>query len=103
MTSSEPDNGAGMGRVLVSAHAYQPDGVSEGFTAAQLVAAMRRRGHRVTVLTAALRRLKYGYGVMGIRCSTNTEIAYFSLANYLEYSARSLLTVRQLRKRFAVV
>lgn len=92
-----------MGRVLVSAHTYQPEGVSEGFTAAQLVAAMRQRGYRVTVLTAALRRLKYGFGVLGVHCSTNTEIAYFSPANYLEYSARSLLMMRRLRKRFALV
>jgi glycosyltransferase involved in cell wall biosynthesis len=88
---------------LVSAHTYQPEGVSEGFTAAQLVAAMRQRGYRVTVLTAALRRLKYGFGVLGVHCSTNTEIAYFSPANYLEYSARSLLMMRRLRKRFALV
>jgi len=93
----------GMGRVLVSAHTYQPEGVSEGFTAAQLVVAMRRLGHRVTVLTAALQRLKYGFGVLGIHCSTNTEIPYFSPVNYLEYSARSLLTVRHMRRRFALV
>jgi glycosyltransferase involved in cell wall biosynthesis len=92
-----------MGRVLVSAHTYQPEGVSEGFTAAQLVAALRQRGYRVTVLTAALRRLKYGFGVLGVHCSTNTEIAYFSPVNYLEYSARSLLMMRRLRKRFALV
>src|ERR1700690_2119178 len=92
---------SGMGRVLVSAHTYQPEGVSEGFTAAQLVAAMRQRGHRITVLTAALQRLTYGFGVLGVRCYTNTEIPYFSPANYLEYSIRSLLTVRHLRKRFA--
>jgi len=92
-----------MGRVLVSAHTYQPEGVSEGFTAAQLVAAMRQRGYRVTVLTAALQRLTYGFGVLGVHCSTNTEIAYFSPANYLEYSARSLLMMRGLRKRFALV
>src|ERR1700722_4083449 len=91
------------GRVLVSAHTYQPEGVSEGFTAAQLVGAMRQLGHRVTVLTAALRRLKYGYGVPGIQCSTNTEIAYFSAMNYLEYSARSSFAVRRLRRRFALV
>jgi glycosyltransferase involved in cell wall biosynthesis len=103
MMSSNSIERSGMGRVLVSAHTYQPEGVSEGFTAAQLVAAMRRRGHRVTVLTAALPRLNYGFGVLGIRCSTNTEVAYFSPANYLEYSARSLLTVRRLRKRFALV
>ncbi|MGC1386706.1 MAG: glycosyltransferase family 4 protein [Steroidobacteraceae bacterium] len=98
-----PGERLGMGRVLVSAHAYQPEGVSEGFTAAQLVAAMRQRGYRVTVLTAALQRLSYGFGVLGIQCSTNTEIAYFSPVNYLEYSARSLLTMRRLRKRFALV
>jgi len=92
-----------MGRVLVSAHTYQPDGVSEGFTAAQLVAAMREIGHRVTVLTAALKRLTYRFGVLGVHCSTNTEIAYFSPVNYMEYSARSMLTVRRLRKRFALV
>jgi len=92
-----------MGRVLVSAHTYQPEGVSEGFTAAQLVAAMRHLGHRVTVLTAALPSLKYGFGVLGVHCSTNTEVAYFSPANYLEYSARSLLMMRRLRKRFALV
>jgi glycosyltransferase involved in cell wall biosynthesis len=92
-----------MGRVLVSAHTYQPAGVSEGFTAAQLVAAMRQRGYRVTVLTAALPSLKYGFGVLGVHCSTNTEVAYFSPANYLEYSARSLLMMRRLRKRFALV
>jgi glycosyltransferase involved in cell wall biosynthesis len=92
-----------MGRVLVSAHTYQPEGVSEGFTAAQLVAAMRQRGYRVTVLTAALPSLKYGFGVLGVHCSTNTEVAYFSPANYLEYSARSLLMMRRLRKRFALV
>jgi glycosyltransferase involved in cell wall biosynthesis len=57
----------------------------------------------MTVLTANLRRLKYGFGVLGVRCSTNTEIAYFSPANYLEYSARSLLTMRHLRRRFALV
>lgn len=100
---SNPGERSGMGRVLVSAHTYQPDGVSEGFTAAQLVAAMRQLGHRVTVLTAALRRLTYGFGVLGIHCSTNTEIPYFSPVNYLEYSARSLLTLRRLRKRFALV
>jgi glycosyltransferase involved in cell wall biosynthesis len=88
---------------LVSAHTYQPNGVSEGFTAAQLVAAMRHLGHRVTVLTAALQRLTYGFGVLGVHCSTNTEIPYFSPANYLEYSIRSLLTIRHLRKRFAIV
>jgi glycosyltransferase involved in cell wall biosynthesis len=91
------------GRVLVSAHTYQPEGVSEGFTAAQLVGAMRNLGHRVTVLTAALKRLKYGFGVLGVHCSTNTEIAYFSPSNYLEYSTRALLTMRRLRKRFALV
>jgi glycosyltransferase involved in cell wall biosynthesis len=100
---SNPVERSGMGRVLVSAHTYQPEGVSEGFTAAQLVAAMRQRGHRVTVLTAALRRLTYGFGVLGVRCYTNTEIPYFSPANYLEYSVRSLLTMRRLRKRFALV
>ena len=31
-----PVERSGMGRVLVSAHTYQPEGVSEGFTAAQL-------------------------------------------------------------------
>jgi len=103
MMGSNPVNKTGMGRVLVSAHTYQPEGVSEGFTAAQLVAAMRQRGYRVTVLTAALRRLQYGFGVLGVHCSTNTEIAYFSPANYLEYSARSLLMMRRLRKRFALV
>src|ERR1035441_6624984 len=103
MMGSNPVERPGMGRVLVSAHTYQPEGVSEGFTAAQLVAAMRQRGYRVTVLTAALRRLKYGFGVLGVHCSTNTEIAYFSPANYLEYSARSLLMMRRLRKRFALV
>jgi glycosyltransferase involved in cell wall biosynthesis len=92
-----------MGRVLVSAHTYQPEGVSEGFTAAQLVAAMRNLGHRVTVLTAALKRLKYGFGVLGVHCSTNTEVTYLSSSNYLEYSARSLLIMRRLRKRFALV
>ncbi len=97
------DERSGFGRVLVSAHVYQPEGVSEGFTAAQLVGAMRLLGHRVTVLTAALQRLKYGFGVLGVRCSTNTEIPYFSPANYLEYSARALLTTRRLRKRFALV
>jgi glycosyltransferase involved in cell wall biosynthesis len=91
------------GRVLVSAHTYQPEGVSEDFTAAQLVAAMRNRGHRVTVLTAALKRLKYGFGVLGVQCSTNTEVTYLSPSNYLEYSLRSLLTMRRLRKRFALV
>jgi len=100
---SNPGERAGMGRVLVSAHTYQPEGVSEGFTAAQLVAAMRQRGYRVTVLTAALQRLTYGFGVLGVRCYTNTEVAYFSPANYLEYSVRSLLTVRRLRERFALV
>ena len=64
---------------------------------------MRQLGYRVTVLTAALRRLKYGFGVLGVRCTTNTEIPYFSPANYLEYSTRSLLTMRRLRKRFALV
>jgi glycosyltransferase involved in cell wall biosynthesis len=100
---SNPAGRSGTGRVLVSAHTYQPEGVSEGFTAAQLVASMRQLGYRVTVLTAALRRLNYGFGVMGVRCATNTEIAYFSPANYLEYSTRSLLTMRRLRKRFTLV
>jgi glycosyltransferase involved in cell wall biosynthesis len=103
MMGSNPVERSGMGRVLVSAHTYQPEGVSEGFTAAQLVAAMRQRGHRVAVLTAALPRLEYGYGVLGVHCCTNTEIAYFSPANYLEYSARSLLMMWRLRKRFALV
>jgi glycosyltransferase involved in cell wall biosynthesis len=103
MMGSNPAGRSGMGRVLVSAHTYQPEGVSEGFTAAQLVAAMRHLGHRVTVLTAALPSLKYGFGVLGVHCSTNTEVAYFSPANYLEYSARSLLMMRRLRKRFALV
>lgn len=92
-----------VGRVLVSAHTYQPDGVSEGYTAAQLVAGMRGLGHRITVLTAALKRLTYGYGVLGVRCSTNTEVAYFSPANYLEYSVRSLATIGRLRRRFALL
>ncbi len=92
-----------VGRVLVSAHTYQPDGVSEGYTAAQLVAGMRGLGHRITVLTAALKRLTYGYGVLGVRCSTNTEVAYFSPANYLEYSVRSLATMGRLRRRFALL
>ena len=100
---SNPVNRSSTGRVLISAHTYQPEGVSEGFTAAKLVAAMRQLGHRLTVLTAALQRLTYGFGVLGVHCSTNTEIPYFSPINYLEYSARSLLTVRHLRKRFALV
>jgi glycosyltransferase involved in cell wall biosynthesis len=103
MMGSNPVERSGMGRTLVSAHTYQPEGVSEGFTAAQLVAAMRQLGYRVTVLTAALQRLKYGFGVLGVQCFTNTEIPYFSPINYLEYSARSLLTMRHLRKRFALV
>src|ERR1700688_659979 len=103
MMRSTSGERSGIGRVLVSAHTYQPEGVSEGFTAAQLVAAMRQLGHRVTVLTAALQRLTYGFGVLGVRCSTNTEIPYFSPANYLEYLIRSLLTMRHLRKRFAIV
>lgn len=103
MTSPHSVERSGMGRVLVSAHTYQPEGVSEGFTAAQLVGAMRNLGHRVTVLTAALKRLTYGYGVLGVPCSTNTEIAYFSPTNYLEYSTRSLLTMRRIRTRFALV
>jgi len=103
MTHDDSGGGSGIGRILVSAHTYQPEGVSEGFTAAQLVAAMRQLGHRMTVLTAALKRLTYGFGVLGIRCSTNTEIPYFSPANYLEYSMRSLLAVRHLRERFAIV
>ena len=103
MIRSESGEKSVMGRVLVSAHTYQPNGVSEGFTAAQLVAAMRQLGHRVTVLTAALERLKYGVGVLGVRCSTNTEVPYFSPINYLEYSARSLTTMQHLRKRFALV
>jgi glycosyltransferase involved in cell wall biosynthesis len=92
-----------VGRILVSSHVYQPQGVSEGYTAAQLVAAMRQVGYRVTVLTANLRRLKYGFGVLGVHCMTDTEIAYFSPLNYLEYSARALLKVGRLRKRFALV
>jgi glycosyltransferase involved in cell wall biosynthesis len=103
MMGSNPVERSGMGRVLVSAHTYQPDGVSEGFTAAQLVAAMRQLGHRVTVLTAALPRLKYGFGVLGVHCSTNTEVTYLSPLNYIEYSARSLAAVRRLRNRFALV
>jgi glycosyltransferase involved in cell wall biosynthesis len=97
------DAAKSMGRVLISAHTYQPEGVSEGYTAALLVAAMRGLGHRITVLTAALRRLTYGYGVVGIRCTTNTEVPYFSPANYLEYSARSIATIGRLRRRFALV
>jgi glycosyltransferase involved in cell wall biosynthesis len=103
MTEANAAKRSRMGRVLVSAHTYQPEGVSEGFTAAQLVAAMRNLGHRVTVLTAALKRLKYGFGVLGVHCSTNTEVTYLSSSNYLEYSVRSLLTMRRLRKRFALV
>jgi hypothetical protein len=59
MMGSNSGERSGMGRILVSAHTYQPEGVSEAFTA----------------------------------CSTNTEIVYFSPANYLEYSARSLLII----------
>ncbi len=103
MSQSSVRHASGMGRVLVSAHTYQPEGVSEGFTAAQLVAAMRGIGYRTTVLTAALSRLTYGYGVLGVRCSTRTEIPYFSPANYLEYSARSLACVWRLRRQFALV
>jgi hypothetical protein len=103
MTVTNTVEKSGMGRILVSAHVYQPQGVSEGFTAAQLVAAMRQLGFRVTVLTANLRRLKYGFGVLGVHCMTNTEIAHFSPLNYLEYSARALFTMRRLRRRFALV
>jgi len=103
MTGANAAERSRIGRVLVSAHTYQPEGVSEGFTAAQLVAAMRNLSHRVTVLTAALKRLKHGFGVLSVHCSTNTEVNYLSSSNYLEYSVRSLLTMRRLRKRFALV
>jgi glycosyltransferase involved in cell wall biosynthesis len=103
MSQNSGHHVSGTGRVLVSAHTYQPEGVSEGFTAAQLVAAMRGLGYRTTVLTAALSRLTYGYGVLGVRCSTRTEIPYFSPANYLEYSLRSLAIMRPLRRKFALV
>jgi glycosyltransferase involved in cell wall biosynthesis len=93
----------GLGRILVSAHTYQPDGVSEGWAAAQLVAALRRRGRRMTVFTAAIPRLKKAYGIVGIQCKTETDIPYVSPLNYAEFALRSVILGRRVRERISVV
>lgn len=95
--------GGDMGRVLVSAHTYQPEGVSEGWTAAQLVAALRSRGRRMVVLTAALPRMKPAYGVVGIRCRTATDTPFITASNYSEFALRSLVLARSIKDEFAVI
>jgi glycosyltransferase involved in cell wall biosynthesis len=91
------------GRVLVSAHTYQPEGVSEGWTAAQLVTALRSRGRRMTVVTAALPKMKRQYGVLGIRCTSKSDTSFISVVNYSEFALRSLFLGRPMRDRFSVV
>jgi glycosyltransferase involved in cell wall biosynthesis len=91
------------GRILVLAHTYQPEGVSEGFTAAQLVAALRRYGRRMTVLTAKLARLTLGYGEIGIRCKTETETPFITAQNYSEFALRSLILGRRIRNQYSIV
>ncbi len=91
------------GRVLVSAHTYQPDGVSEGWTAAQLVAALRARGRRMVVLTAALRKARPAYGIVGIRCKTEADTPFITASNYSEFALRSLILSRGIKKKFAVI
>jgi glycosyltransferase involved in cell wall biosynthesis len=91
------------GRILILAHTYQPEGVSEGFTASQLVAALRRRGRRMTVFTAKLARLRLGYGELGIRCRTETETPFITAQNYSEFALRSLILGRRIRNRYSIV
>lgn len=87
----------------MSAHTFQPEGVSEGWTASQLVSNLRKRGRRMTVFTAAIPRLTRRYGVVGINCATNADVPYLPIMNYLEYSVRSLAATMRIRRRFAVV
>jgi glycosyltransferase involved in cell wall biosynthesis len=82
---------------------YQPDGVSEGWTAAQLVNALRQRGRRVTVLTTALPDMKEQFGVVRIQCNTEADRPFFSPLNYAEYSLRFLRLSWRLRNRYSVV
>ncbi|MGP0057052.1 MAG: glycosyltransferase family 4 protein [Steroidobacteraceae bacterium] len=92
-----------MGRVLASAYVYQPDGVSEGWTASQIVSSLRQKGWRMTVFSAALPRMRFTQGLVRIQCKTNADVPYFSLGNYLEYSVRTLIAARRLRRMFDIV
>ncbi len=92
-----------LGRVLASAYVYQPDGVSEGWTASQIVSSLRKRGWRMTVFSAAIPRMRFTHGLVRIQCKTNADVPYFSLGNYLEYSLRTLIAARRLRRMFDIV
>ncbi len=91
------------GRILVLAHTYQPQGVSEGFTAAQMVSALRQRGRRMIVLTAKLERLALGFGELGVRCRTEAETPFITAQNYLEFAVRSVFLGRRIRERISLV
>jgi glycosyltransferase involved in cell wall biosynthesis len=57
----------------------------------------------MTVMTAALPKMKRQYGVLGIRCTSKSDTSFISVANYSEFALRSLLLGRPMRDRFSIV
>ncbi len=89
-------------RILVSAYEYHPKGVSEAWTASQLVAALRRRGHRVVVTTRATRNKPRWYGVARLPCVIPKWPQLWA-PNYLEYLFRSTRVAARLQRKISLV
>ena len=89
-------------RILISAYEYHPQGVSEAWTASQLVAALRRRGHRVVVTTRATPNKPNWYGVARVPCIIPKRFPLWA-PNYLEYLVRSTRIAKRLEGKIAIV
>lgn len=57
----------------------------------------------MTVFSAALPRMRFTQGLVRIQCKTNADVPYFSLGNYVEYSLRTIIAARRLRRMFDIV
>ncbi len=57
----------------------------------------------MTVFSAALPRMQPTHGLVRIQCKTNADVPYFPLGNYLEYSLRTLIAARRMRRKFDIV
>jgi glycosyltransferase involved in cell wall biosynthesis len=99
MTQTRDTRGA---RVLVSAYEYHPAGVSEAWTAHQLVTAMRGIGRRLFVLTRATPNKPRWPAVARVQCLISKSASLW-IPNYLEYALRTVPIGRRLRRQFGLV
>lgn len=89
-------------RILISAYEYHPKGVSEAWTAYQVVAALRRRGHQVLVMTRASPNKPAWHGVARVRCILPKRSLMWA-PNYAEYLVRIAGVAKRFEGKFDVV